>query len=115
MPKRDTYTVKIEGVTRRLGPDLEQIRTSRKHLLFTHPDDGRFELVGDACRRIGAAEQVAATDVDLVAKRDRYRLPGNGTIQIAVLGDNARDDALLAGGQNAQTFPQAHCATHDAS
>ena len=54
----------------RLGADLQEIRPPRQHLVLAHPDDCCFKLVGDAGRRSGAGEHVAATDVDLVVERN---------------------------------------------
>ena len=51
-----------------LGADLDQIEPPRQHLVLAHPDDRRLELVGDAGRRIGGRQHVAAADVDLVAR-----------------------------------------------
>ena len=44
----------------------------------------RLELVGDARRRVGGGEHVAAADVDLVGERQRDRLPGDRLVEVAV-------------------------------
>ena len=48
---------------------------------------------------VGPRDHVAAADVDLVGQRERHRLPGDGELEIAVVGHDPRDLAGLAGRQ----------------
>jgi hypothetical protein len=72
-----------------------------------HPDDGRLELVGGLRRRVGGGDDIAARAVDFVGQAERHRLAGDGLIQIAIQGDDARDRAGLARGQDADGIARA--------
>jgi hypothetical protein len=69
----------------------------RKKRLVLHPDERGLELVGNACGRIGLRDEVAARDVDFVGERQRHGLARHGLGQVAVVGDDARHRAFLAG------------------
>src|SRR5213593_4614926 len=97
-----------DGRAHDLRADFEQIGPSGQHLLFTHPDDGRLELISNTRRRIDGCQDIAAADINLVGERKGDRLPGYGDIEIAVVRHDAADHALLARWQYAQLVTGAH-------
>ena len=111
----DVHLVLGFGDRRRslLRADLDPVRSAGKHRLVAHPDDGGLELVGDTGQRVGPREDVAAAGIDLVGKRDRYRLAGDGTREIAAHRDHTGDAAFASGRQDPDLVPRAHRTAHD--
>ena len=88
------------GLDRRgdgLCRELEPIRSPGKHGFIGHPDDGRFELIGDLRRIVGLRDHIAARAIDLAAEADRDRLAGDCQINIAIESDDSTHRRGLAG------------------
>ena len=49
-----SYLGCVHGRRHRLRAELQPIAAAGKHLMLVHPDDGRFELVGDLRRIVGS-------------------------------------------------------------
>ena len=74
-----------------LRADPHQVVAPAVHRVVGHPHHRRLELVGDAGRRVGGREHVAAAGVDLVGERERDGLAGDGGVEVAVVGHDPLD------------------------
>ena len=97
----------------RPGADLQEVGPAGEHLVVVHPHDVGLELVGDVGRRVVGAQHVAAADVDLVGEDEGDRLAGDGLVEVAVEGDDARDGARPTRRQDADPVAAAHAPTDD--
>ena len=91
-----------------VGAELEPIGAPGQQRLVGHPDQGGLELVGDLRRIVGGGDDIAARAIDFVAERQRNGLAGDRFGKIAVLGDDARHAAELAGGGDANLVAGPH-------
>src|ERR1700722_10204878 len=80
-----------------LRSHLEPIGPPRKHGFIGHPDDGRFELVGDLRWIIRLRDHIAARAIDLAAEAERDRLTGDRPLEIATHGHDSTHRRSLAG------------------
>ena len=95
----------------RLGGELKPVAATRFQRLFVHPDDRRFELVGDFGRGIRGSDHITAAAIDFVLEGDSNRLtrnrfvsssPSNVTMLLTVL--------VLPDGTMRTASPDCYCA-----
>jgi len=61
-----------------------------------HPHNRGLELISHLRRCIGRRDHIAATDINLIAQRQRHGLTRHCLVKVAIRGDNARDTAERA-------------------
>ncbi len=96
-----------------LGAQLQPVGAARQHGLVGHPHDGRLELIGRLGGGVGLGQHVAARAVDFVGQAQGDGLAGEGLVQVAIQGDDARDLGGLARGHDTHRVAHAHGAGRD--
>src|SRR5450759_416632 len=80
--------------------DLHEIWTAGEHLPLVHPDDVSLELIRYLRRPILLADDVPATDVDLVLEDEGDGLTDDCLIERSVIGRDPGDPAAPPGGEH---------------
>ena len=83
------------AVTRPRGV-LEHVAAAGAQQVARHPADVRLELARDLGRLVGAADQLAARDVELVLEAQRQRHRRGRLLELAVEGVDRRDPGAPA-------------------
>ena len=97
----DACTAEVRGL-------LDEERLAGIHRLLVHPHQHRFKVAVHHRQVVRVYQHLSARHVNLVFQGKRHRLGRESVVQLAVVGNDALDVRLLAGGQRHHLVPLAH-------
>ena len=94
---------------------LHEVRSARKQAFVRHPEHTRFELVAGRGPIAHSSKHIAARDIDFVGERQRHRIAGNRTIDLAARSSDRRHLGQSARWQHDDFVAASDRAAHDRS